>query len=118
MTYALPISGMKPNKWDWARTSLPACGVRFCMQPSFLNRRRSSINRYVAVWLRGFHIWRFTFLSRRGFWYLPFCIRRGIPRLGRIGRRPWPNPAVNADAPVHAGNLANAGGGPPVTLIR
>jgi len=29
-----------------------------------------------------------------------------------------PYSAVNADAAVYAGNLANAGGGAPVTLIR
>jgi len=29
-----------------------------------------------------------------------------------------PNPSVNADAPVHGGNLASRGGGAPVTLIR
>jgi hypothetical protein len=29
-----------------------------------------------------------------------------------------PNPSVNADAPVRAGNLAGAYGGAPVTLIR
>jgi len=29
-----------------------------------------------------------------------------------------PNPSVNRDAPVHAGNLASACGGAPVTLIR
>ena len=28
-----------------------------------------------------------------------------------------PNPSVNADAPVHAGDLANRGAGAPVTLI-
>ena len=29
-----------------------------------------------------------------------------------------PNPAVNADAPVHASNLASHCGGAPVTLYR
>jgi hypothetical protein len=29
-----------------------------------------------------------------------------------------PNPSVNADAPVHVGNLASRSGGAPVTLIR
>ena len=33
-------------------------------------------------------------------------------------RTKLPNPSVNADAPVHAGNLASTGGGAPVTLYR